>query len=630
MNFMKKTLQLMIIAAGVILLAACQSKKDSEEMTYDFKMEAKEVEVNDPHTLSNYEDVALKHLQWDAVVDFENEKIQADATWTIDNFTNSDVLVLDTKHLEIQNVVLNSSQKTQFELLEGKELYGRPLQIEIFPDTETVTITYNTTKESSAIQWLSPQQTDSETDPFLFTQSQSILARTWLPSMDGPGFRFTYKANVQVPEGLMALMSADNPKFVSNNGNYQFEMDQPIPAYLFSLAVGKLEYERIGEQSGVYAEPTVIKEAAQEFSDLPKMIKAAENLYGSYRWEEYDIIVLPPSFPFGGMEHPRLTFATPTIIAGDKSLTSLVAHELAHSWSGNLVTNANWNDFWLNEGFTVYFEQRIMEAIYGREYSEMLASLSYEGLKSDLEEMSEEDTRLRIDLENRDPDEGLTSIPYDKGYLFLRHIEETIGRENFDQFLRNYFDTYGFKVMNTETFVELVEDKIIQDNEELAEELALEEWIHQPGLPENHPVPVSDNFAQVRELTDPVQVDQIRSASKDWSSHEWQHFIESLPNDISLETMAELDEAFGFTQSGNSEIQFDWYKLAIEQGYEDAYPAIEEFLIRVGRRKFLRPLYQTMVDEDMKDWALEIYEQARPNYHSVSFNTIDDILDYEA
>ena len=598
-------------------------------MTYDFSMEAKEVEVTDPHTLSNYADVEVSHVDWDAVVNFENQQIQADATWTIKNKSNTDKLVLDTKGLEIQNVVLNGSQKTQFELLEGNELYGRPLEIEIFEDTETVTITYNTTKASEAIQWLTPQQTDSKTDPFLFTQSQSILARTWLPSMDGPGFRFTFKANVKVPEGLLALMSAKNPKFKDDNGEYQFEMNQPIPSYLFSLAVGNLQYENIGENSGVYAEPTVIAKAAKEFEDLPKMITAAENLYGDYRWDEYDIIVLPPSFPFGGMEHPRITFATPTILAGDKSLTSLVAHELAHSWSGNLVTNSNWNDFWLNEGFTVYFEQRIMEEIYGRDYSEMLASLSYEGLHDELEELPKDDTRLQLELENRNPDEGMTGVPYDKGYLFLRNIEETIGRENFDQFLRNYFDTYGFKVMNTATFIELIEDKIIQGNDEIADQLALEQWIHQPGLPENHPVPTSNQFAKVREFTT-ASVSDIQAASKDWSSHEWQHFIESLPADTSVERMAALDEAFGFTNSGNSEIQFDWFMLAIKNNYEASYPAIEEFLIRVGRRKFLRPLYQTMVDENKTDWALEIYEQARPNYHSVSFNTIDEILDYQA
>lgn len=616
----------------IILFAFTGCEKDnktSDNLTYDFSMEAKEVEVTDPHTLSNYADVEVNHLDWDAVVNFDNQQIQADATWTINNKSNTDKLVLDTKGLEIQNVVLNGSQKTQFELLEGNELYGRPLEIEIFEDTETVTITYNTTKASEAIQWLTPQQTDSKTDPFLFTQSQSILARTWLPSMDGPGFRFTFKANVKVPEGLLALMSAKNPKFKDDNGEYQFEMNQPIPSYLFSLAVGNLQYENIGENSGVYAEPTVIAKAAKEFEDLPKMITAAENLYGDYRWDEYDIIVLPPSFPFGGMEHPRITFATPTILAGDKSLTSLVAHELAHSWSGNLVTNSNWNDFWLNEGFTVYFEQRIMEEIYGRDYSEMLASLSYEGLQGELEELPKDDTRLQLELENRNPDEGMTGVPYDKGYLFLRNIEETIGRENFDQFLRNYFDTYGFKVMNTPTFIELIEDKIIQGNDEIAEQLALEQWIHQPGLPENHPVPTSNQFAKVREFTT-ASVSDIQAASEDWSSHEWQHFIESLPADTSVERMAVLDEAFGFTNSGNSEIQFDWFMLAIKNNYEASYPAIEEFLIRVGRRKFLRPLYQTMVDENKTDWALEIYEQARPNYHSVSFNTIDEILDYQA
>lgn len=611
-----------------VVVTSCQNDKKTSQTqeNYSFDMKAKTVEINDPHTQSNYKDVSLKHLDWKAVVDFDNSTIQADATWTIDNHSNSDFLVLDTKDLEIQNVILNGTEKTQFSLGERNKLYGKPLKIEIFPTTETVTITYNTTKEAEALQWLKPQQTAGKKHPFLFTQSQSILARTWLPCMDGPGFRFTYNADVNVPKGLLALMSADNPKFLDNNGNYHFEMKQPIPSYLFALAVGNLKYQNLSNYVGVYAEPEVVESAAEEFVDLPKMVETAENLYGPYRWEEYDVIVLPPSFPFGGMENPRLTFATPTIIAGDKSLTSLLAHELAHSWSGNLVTNANWEDLWLNEGFTVYFEQRIMEAIYGREYSEMLASLSYQGLQEELEDLPKNDTKLHVNLENRNPDDGMSGIPYDKGYLFLRNIEETIGRENFDKFLRNYFDTYGFKVMNTATFMDVLNEEIIKDNKELEDDLAIDEWINQPGLPDSHPIPSSDKFAKIDDLVKSLDVEKVKTESVNWSSHEWQHFIEQLPSDISVEQMASLDEAFDFTNSKNSEIQFDWYKLAINSDYEPAYPAIEQFLINVGRRKFLTPLYSAMVKTDKTDWAKEIYEQARPNYHSVSFNTIDEVL----
>ena len=620
---------LTLVTIGFCLSQCMKKEQTTDETTSNrFEMEPKNIEITDPHTYSNFQDVRVTHLTWNAIVDFENQTIQADAIWKIKNPGKSEKLILDTKNLDIQNVILNETQKADYRLLSGSSLYGKPLEISIKPNTKSVTITYNTTPESEALQWLTPQQTADKTNPFLFTQSQAILARTWLPSMDGPGVRFTYNAEVVVPKGLMALMSADNPKFKNDNGKYQFTMNQPIPSYLFALAVGNLEYESLGEQSGVYSEPSVVKKAAKEFSDLPKMISAAEEMYGPYQWEEYDIIVLPPSFPFGGMENPRLTFATPTILAGDKSLTSLVAHELAHSWSGNLVTNANWEDFWLNEGFTVYFEQRIMEKLYGREYSEMLASLSYQGLQNELQELDEKDTKLHLDLENRNPDDGMTSIAYDKGYLFLRHIEETIGRETFDEFLRSYFDAYQFKVMNTESFIELLNEEIVKGDETLANELRIEEWIHQPGLPENHPVPSSDRFTKIDSLISDLSVDEVKKQSNNWSSHEWQHFIESLPDSISTDQMKALDNAFSFTQSSNSEIQFDWYKLAIEQGYQQAYPAIEDFLVNVGRRKFLTPLYKAMVETDQRDWALDIYEKARPNYHSVSFNTIDETVNW--
>jgi len=625
----KKNMRRYYLFALVLgLCFSCETEsKQQEEKQYDFTtMEAKNIEIVDSHSNGNFQDVALRHLHWEADVNFNEQVIYATAHWDIENKTDASKLVLDTRGLDVLSVRLDNATDTQFSLGETTELLGTPLQIDIQKDTKKVSITYKTSPSAEAIQWLTPQQTADKKQPFLFTQSQAILARSWLPCMDGPGVRFTYTADVKVPSDLLALMSAKNPKQKTDSGQYNFEMKQPIPSYLMALSVGDLVYKQLGDVSGVYAEPSVINAAAAEFEDLPKMIDVAEELYGAYRWDEYDIIVLPPSFPFGGMENPRLTFATPTILAGDKSLTSLVAHELAHSWSGNLVTNSNWNDFWLNEGFTVYFEQRIMEELYGRDYSEMLASLSYEGLKSDITELDEKDTHLHLALENRNPDDGMTSIAYDKGYLFLRHIEESIGREKFDDFLKNYFENYGFKVMDTKSFIELLNDEIIQGDEQLEQTLNVEEWIYGPGLPKDHPVPTSTKFAEIDELVTDVDIKQVQTKSKEWSSHEWQHFIESLPRSISKEEMKAFDEAFGFTNSGNSEIQFDWYELAIENNYEEAYPAIEEFLINVGRRKFLTPLYKKMIETDQTDWAKEIYEKARPNYHSVSYNTIDALL----
>ncbi len=624
--------QSLFFGLTICLAISCQDEKKENKITeYNFNMIPKTFEITDPNSQANFADVQVTHLNWEANVDFSRKVLDAAATWTLENKSGSDKLVLDTKGLNIKNVTLEDGDKTAFELLEEHPIYGRALIIDVLPETKNLRIEYETSPDAAALQWLSPQQTAGKVHPFLFTQSQAILARTWLPCQDGPGVRFTYNATVTVPKELLAAMSAENPTRKNDNGTYSFKMEQPIPSYLFALAVGELEFEKLGNNAGVYAEPGILKGAAEEFIDLPEMITEAEKLYGPYRWGQYDLIVLPPSFPYGGMENPRLTFATPTILAGDKSLTSLVAHELAHSWSGNLVTNANWEEFWLNEGFTVYFEQRIMEALYGREYSEMLASLSYQGLLGEIEDFNKKntmaDTRLKVELENRDPEETFSGIPYDKGYLFLRHIEEAVGRDKFDAFLRQYFDAYGFKIMNTQVFKSLLKEHLIGDDVELEKKINADAWIHGEGLPEDHPKPESDKFEKIDALLVDLDLNAVKDASANWSTHEWLHFINNLPRDVGTEALTEIDRYFNFTHSGNAEIQAAWYKLAISNNYEAAHPAIENFLINVGRRKFLRPLYTEFAKTPAGlVQAIQIYEKARPNYHSVSYNTIDEIL----
>lgn len=430
-------------------------------------------------------------------------------------------------------------------------------------------------------------------------------------------------------------MSAQNPQKKTSNGEYAFKMKQPIPAYLMALAVGDLEFQSLGPRSGVYAEPSMLKDAAYEFEELEIMIRKAENLYGPYQWERYDLLVLPPSFPFGGMENPRLTFATPTILAGDRSLTSLVAHELAHSWSGNLVTNATWNDFWLNEGFTVYFEQRIMEELYDREYSEMLASLSYQGLKDEIKEMiadgNAEDTRLKLSLEGRNPDDGVTSIAYDKGYLFLRSIEEEVSRERFDAFLGRYFEENAFTAITTEKFLKYLKFNLYDVNGIEYPEARLKKWIFEPGLPEDSPQPTSDKFEKVEDQM--VKwlngLPAIQLETEEWSSHEWLHFIRSLPDTLEQQQIKELDEVFGFTASGNSEVLTAWLVKAISYQYEDAYVKLEKFLTETGRRKFLMPLYKELIKTNEGEiMARKIYKTARPNYHYVSTSSIDELLNW--
>ncbi|MEL6134083.1 MAG: M1 family aminopeptidase/hydrolase, partial [Bacteroidota bacterium] len=398
----------------------------------------------DPHSYARAWEARVDHLSLDLKVDFEQEKLVGMAVLRIDREENAKTLHLDTRNLDIQSISVSddSLHLRPIDIQTGRmdSILGEELLIPLEENTRFVHIQYQTNPGADALQFLPPTLTTGS-GPFLLTQSQAINARTWVPIQDSPGIRFTYDAKIQVPAHLLALMSATNPQKKNLTGIYTFKMEQPIPAYLLALNVGDLEFRSLGDRVGVYAEPSIIDSAAYEFADLSKMMAIAEQLYGPYRWERYDVVVQPPSFPFGGMENPRLTFATPTILAGDRSLVSLVAHELAHSWSGNLVTNATWNDFWLNEGFTVYFEYRIMEALKGRDYSEMLARISYEDLIEEVQSLPQgsPDTRLALNLTGRNPD-NIPAIPYDKGYYFLRHVEELVGRAAFDTFLVDYFN----------------------------------------------------------------------------------------------------------------------------------------------------------------------------------------------
>ncbi len=585
--------------------------------------------VTDTHSYSNSTQAYGSALFLDITVNFDKQIIEGVANWDIKNPGGVDKIIFDTKGLTIKKVLVDNKHEANFTFGKADELLGTSLEVPITKKTKRVSIYYNTTDKSEALQWLNPQQTAGKKHPYLFTQGEAILTRTWIPCQDTPGKRITYSAKVKVPKELMPVMSATNPVKKNETGVYTFSMKQPIPTYLIALAVGDLEYRAIGKRTGIYTEPVTIEKAAKEFVDIEKMLIAAEKLYGTYKWQKYDVIVLPPSFPFGGMENPRLTFATPTILAGDKSLTSLIAHEMAHSWSGNLVTNATWNDFWLNEGFTVYFERRIMEELYGREYTEMLALLGYQELFEEAEGLPVNDTKLKLDLCNRNPDDGMTQIAYEKGAFFLRLLEEKGGREKFDAFLKNYFAKHAFQTMTTEAFVLYLNKEFIT---KYNLDINVNEWIYEKGIPSNISKVYSDKFQKVEksieEWTKSGSIENIPYGS--WSTHERIHFIRHLPKSMEIAKMQELDKAFVLTSSGNCEILAEWFKVAIANKYADSYAKLEEFLVTVGRRKFLRPLYAEMMkSEEGKKMAMDIYKKARPNYHSVATGTMDAMLNWK-
>ncbi|MBP6673045.1 MAG: M1 family metallopeptidase [Bacteroidetes bacterium] len=587
----------------------------------------------DIHSFANSSEVTISHIELDLAVNFESKTLSGTAELTLDHKKKTNNLILDTRDLTVTNVTIDQSDApAKFTLGSEVKFLGRSLTIPISPKTRTVKIHYSTSPNAAALQWLEPSQTSGKEKPFLFTQSQAILARTWVPCMDGPGVRMTYSATIRTRPDLLAVMSAGNPTERTADGVYRFQMKQRIPSYLLALAVGDLSFRSLGSRSGVYAEPSMVERSANEFVDLEKMISAAEELYGPYRWERYDLLVLPPSFPFGGMENPRLTFATPTILAGDRSLVALVAHELAHSWSGNLVTNATWNDFWLNEGFTVYFEHRIMEKVYGRNYTEMLSTLTLKDLHETIEGMGKEnpDTRLKLDLSGRDPDDGVTDIAYNKGYFLLRLFEETFGREQWDAFLMKYFNDNAFSTMTTEQFLKHLDAKFkVRSDKALAAKLRIDEWIYKPGLPDNCPKPQSMEFekvsAQVSSFLNGTPAAAL--ATEGWTTHHWLYFLRNIPDSIRLEKVIELDYAFNFTRSGNSEILCEWFQRCIKTDYETAFGPMRGYLMNVGRRKLVKPIYTALArTEKGKAWAKQVYEKARPGYHSVTYNTIDGIL----
>lgn len=590
----------------------------------------------DIHSFARPEEAAVKHLSLTLHVDFDKRILSGTASLDIENKTGTDTLYLDSRDLNISKVLLDDGSETSFTKGASVKYLGEELKIKIKPGTKKVNIEYSTFPDAAALQWLSPGQTAGGTHPFLFTQSQAVLARTWIPLQDSPGIKFTYDAVIHCPKELMAVMSAGNDTVKHADGIYHFDMPQPIPSYLMALAVGDLSFHPYSSICGVFAEPVLIEKTANEFIDLPKMISSAEELYGKYAWGRYDVLVLPPSFPFGGMENPRITFATPTIIAGDRSLVSLVAHELAHSWSGNLVTNATWNDFWLNEGFTVYFETRIMEKIYGKDYADMLTLLELNGLKETVKEMgnTNPDTKLYLDLKDRDPDEGVTDIAYQKGRFFLLMIENAVGREKWDAFLNKYFHAFAFQSMTTEKFLAYLNNELIKDDASLKQKINIDAWVYGTGLPANCPKIISTELEKAGRFAEDFKHSGLTEDSKlqtaNWTTHHWLYFLRALDNKLSPDKMKLLDNAFHFTQSGNSEIQCDWYLHCIRNKYVPAYPYLEKFLMTVGRRKFLKPLYTELAKTpEGLQTAKTIYSKARSGYHAVTTQTIDEILNYK-
>jgi leukotriene-A4 hydrolase len=633
--------------ASALGLSACSATTGSAALAPPAVAPAPGPDAVDSHTYARPEIARVVDVALDLTADFNAKTLSGTATLDILAVPGANEIVLDIRNLDIQDVRDASGQPLRYVVGDNDAIKGQPLTV-YFPafapnERRKITVRYSTRPDAAALQWLSPSQTAGGQKPYLFSQGQAILTRTWVPTQDSPGIRQTYSARITAPADLTVVMSADH---LTPNGEpaadgmktWRFRMDNPIPPYLIAIGVGDIAFAPFDERTGVWTEPSRLRAAADELEPTAEMVDAAEKLYGPYRWGRYDLLVLPPSFPFGGMENPKLTFATPTIIAGDRSLVSLVAHELAHSWSGNLVTNATWNDFWLNEGFTVYFENRIMESVYGHDRAMQEQVLGWDSLQDTLKSLPAADTRLHLDLKGRDPDDGMNDIAYEKGALFLRTVERTVGRDRFDAWLRGYFDRNAYRPMTTAMFLDDIRTHLVKGDAALESQLQLDAWVYQPGLPSNAVAPVSNAFKPVDDAAWAFFVGKGPASAvpwKDWNTQQRQRFLGWRPpvgngsgDWLTDAQLADMERTLNLANEGNSELTFAWLQIALAHRYQPAVATAERFLTSQGRRKFVLPLFQTLWNEG--DWgrpiARRIYAEARPLYHPVTSGSVDDLV----
>lgn len=578
----------------------------------------------DPHSYADSDQPAARRLTWRARVDFEGRFLEAEARLHFDEpFTGA--LDLDTRALHIDTVTDDEGGAIAFSLAAVDAVLGSALRLSVERPTRTVTIGYRTDSAASALQWLSPAQTSGGKHPFLFSQCQAIHARSVVPLQDTPRIRLAYDAELTVPVALRGLMAAcfESREERGDMAVERFTMRHPIPPYLFALAVGDLVSAELGPRSRVWAEPSVIERAAHEFAGVDAMLTASEALFGPYDWDRFDILTMPSSFPYGGMENPCLTFLTPTLLAGDRSLVNVVAHELAHSWTGNLVSNADAEHFWLNEGFTVFAERRILEALNGADTAGLHAAIGLQGLEEAVDEFKDRPqmTHLRTHLQGVDPDEVYSLVPYEKGFLFLRCIEEAVGRECFNTFLRRYLDTHRFQSITTDTFVTFVNDLLPG----ALEQVSGETWIDGDGIPANAPRPRSARLEVVQALKAEVPPPSLADT---WTPTEWHLYLESVPRPAPMSTCATLDERCRLTESTNAEILFSWLVLAVHSGYDAVLPRVDEALGQVGRMKFLKPLYAALNGRvDTRERARRLFEQHREGYHPIAQQVLAQMLE---
>ena len=591
--------------------------------------------ADEPNSYAQPTQVQVTHLDLDLRVDFPQRQLDGQATLKLDwKNPAATSLVLDTRDLKIARVEAldadGSTRPLKYVLAPRDKVLGSKLTITAPKHPPQVRIVYATSPDASGLQWLTPAQTADKKQPFMFSQSESIHARSWVPLQDSPAVRFSYDAHVTAPKDIRVVMSALNDANHPLDGDFSFDQPHPIPSYLLAIAAGDIAVKATGPRSAVYAEPSVVDKAAHEFEDTEKLIAATEKLYGPYAWGRYDILVLPPSFPYGGMENPNMTFATPTVLVGDKSLVSLVSHELAHSWSGNLVTAATWRDIWLNEGFTTYVQGRITEAVYGKTLADEEAMLSARALEKDIGQMPANAQKLAPDPRGVGADDALSDVAYDKGSWFLRTLEQRFGRARFDAYIKAYFHHFAFQSITTEQMLGYMKPNLIDKYPGKMSWNEVKAWVYGTGIPKNAPLPDSPRFNAIdRErsafLAGSLAADKLDASG--WNTQEWMYFLDRLPDVAPLARLEQLDAAWHLTGTPNAEIGMRWYSHAIAAGDKAVWPAAAEHMTRIGRLYLTLPLYKAFASTPQGlAYAETVYARARAGYHPLTQQAVEAVF----
>jgi len=587
--------------------------------------------ASDPHSYANLTQGRIEHVSLELTVDFASKQLSGTARLQIAD-AQSGPLDLDTRDLNIARITDDQGRALEFAYSPKDAVLGQRLRIERLSATQSIEIAYTTSAEASSLQWLPPEQTFGLKHPFLFSQNQAIHARSMVPIQDTPAVRATYEASITVPKPLIAVMSAapgtarSEPS--AETSVFEFVMPQAIPAYLMTLVVGNIDWRDLGPRSRVYSEPEMLEASVQEFTGVEEMMQTGESLFGPYLWDRFDFMVMPASFPYGGMENARLTLLSPSTVTGDGSGRNVLAHELAHSWTGNTVTNTNMEHFWLNEGFTTYAEYRISEALNGREVMMLEAAIGRSDLLDTLKRKGNdwEYSKLRTQMLGADPDEVYSSVPYEKGFAFLARLEQAVGRESFDAFVKTYIASHTFKSITTEDFVVFLTEYF----PDIGKQVDINTWLYETGLPDDAPKFQSDALARIRTTAEAFSKGTRPNTAElnKWTSKQWQVFLHSLPQTLAAADLKWMDETFGLTKKTNAEILAPWLVRGIMSDYAPALRRSREFLGQIGRMKFLDPIYRALrSNRKTQAIAREIFAAFAPSYHPVARDGIERILE---